>query len=159
MPVTASKSTPKRQDPTPRPNDIGHVGWTKILNAAPDRRYVWVSTEGYALDEYLGMGYEVERYSGPDGVRPLNTLRLQHGQDIVARANVLMSIPKDAYDAIVRTGPDGITGLDLADKRDAAMKVTKSSRDPMRGLPAGGPIFVNPDFSQGETLTYTDAGG
>lgn len=109
----------------------GAVGedWAQIADFDSKRRYKWVFTgdqiQGIGFHE--AAGYEVET-KRKDGVRALfASRRIKEGDEIEVNGHVLMSIPQDQYEEIVRFGVNGHSGLDMVRRFEEKMA---GGRDP-----------------------------
>lgn len=132
--LPAKKSVP-RKDPRGRTHDGANTG-VKLINRNPDRVYVGAAQGTGAVDEYLGRGYEIERYE-EGGVR-FSVKTAKPGDAIEYKGHVLMSISKEARDYIDQYGEDGESGWAEADKVEAKIIDKRGAqRDLMRGLHGG----------------------
>lgn len=131
-----------RQDP--RPSRVEAVGSFQVILKFrdPNLHYVWVSKTSKLLgiNYYLGMGYDVVRYT-PEGVRPQGTRRQRKFEEVPLNEpieymdSVLMAIPLEDHLDIEKTGPDGVSGQDLATTIESRLLDRKSvMRDTMRGM-------------------------
>lgn len=124
----ASTKNAKRVDPSPR--YLGQPPIFTLQNADPNRKYVWVNqatpAEGPGREAYEIDGYEVEVYR-TGGVAPRGIRTLKDGDEIVVRGMWLMSIAKDAHQALVAEGQA------RADARERQILQKKGLLDPMRG--------------------------
>lgn len=134
------RATPGRKDPSRR-RLMREGSWTTLLNRRKDRHYVWVYTgDRESLARYRLLGYEPETWQiGKDGtvtgVQPILGLEpgATHGSEIVVMDHLLMSIPAEDHEEILRYGPDGTTGYALLDKIEERL-IDRRGVDPIRGL-------------------------
>lgn len=106
---------PKRQDPVSRPVD-GAGPDSHWANLSPDRHYVEVPAKAdyHGVDYYLALGYEVETHRpGGDGPKPRGTYRAGDGSELTRRGCILMSCPREEYNARER---DRQTEIDLQER-------------------------------------------
>jgi len=110
-----------RVDPKPRLND-GGLSAVQLKNKKKDRHYVWVSMEGDAVNDYVYLGYEKEKFAA-------NAFR--DGEDITSKGHVLMSCPISVKSEIDASGwaiTDGYERRMVSKKQVVA--------DTMRGISA-----------------------
>jgi hypothetical protein len=110
---------PKRADPVSRPVD-GAGPETHWVNLSPDRHYVEVSAKGdyYGVDHYSGLGYEVEIYRGDSGPRPRGRFRAGDGAELQRAGCVLMSCPREDYEARNMEAQSGLDPMEKLVNRD-----------------------------------------
>lgn len=123
-----------RIDPRSRPPD-GARPWDKLVNADPDRHYVYVdpNSEMYGTDFYESIGYEQEvRTEG--GVRPaVGKTKGDSGNAITVMHQILMSCPLEVKADLDRFGVGGSGGQERIDKIER--KILKPGGiDGLRGM-------------------------
>lgn len=123
------QTTAGRADPKPR-----HVVGSKeanVLGRRPDRHYVLAHKGVGGLDEYLELGYEIERYSKEpekDGCRIAGVKRAKPGEPIEWRGHVLVSAPLAEIKARVAEEQEK---FDVIEKQ---IVTQRRGIDPLRGL-------------------------
>lgn len=124
----------RRNDPAPRHID-GSVGWTKVKNEDPNKKYCWVfmGNSDQGVDYYSNLGWTpVKREKG--NASSAKGITGKTGDVQVMMGHMLMSIPKDVHQEIYDYGEDGSTGQALADRREDMMIDAKNANDDFRGL-------------------------
>lgn len=114
-PATA-KAPAVRSDPVRRPTDGMRPNSMNLRNADERRWYVWVNKTSPELgpDYYADMGYEVEHYK-KGGVNCIGGSSVRSEGDVIERRGaVLMSCTSERHEEILKYGPDGNTGQELA---------------------------------------------
>lgn len=121
----------KRKDPSPRWAD-GAAPYTRLQNADPQKRYVFVYKP--QIEEYEWLGYEMERRKEGGVKLTIGNKGSSIGDAIEVRGHVLMSIAAEKFEAIKRNGHGGGA---LGEKHfDELEKVIlkEGSVDPLRGM-------------------------
>jgi len=145
---------PKRARPDPAPRHIdGSAVWANVDNRDPNREYVLVhrGNPELGIPYYESMGYRVEEYKGPAGVKLRAGQTCKEGEEISNRGMVLMSCTKQRKQEIARRGPDGQSGLDLADEHERRIiDRERGGIDGLRGMRdiRAGYFDVNNETSQ-----------
>jgi hypothetical protein len=125
----------RRKDPAVRHHDGGST-WAKVLNKKEDRHYVLVNMNSSDMGPgyYKEIGYRVE-VADKDGPRLAGGTTVKDGEEITMRGMLLMSCDMERYREIQRSGPDGNTGWDDAERVER--KIIDKERggiDKLRGL-------------------------
>lgn len=111
-----------RQDPKPR---IPDTSLGVLVNARPDRKYVWVdpNNQYQGVDFYTSIGYEVEkcREGGP---KPARGVMKGEGSPVSVLGQVLMSIDEDEWKRMQLEGLAGNDGQLRADDIEKKLKVS-----------------------------------
>jgi len=123
-----------RKDPVGRRVHGTSPVYTKLKNPDPRRYYVNVNTgDPDAMAEYKVMGYTPE-VKTPDGVDYAAGGCSRPGEPLQQRGSMLMSIDRAEHEKILRYGPDGQSGLELADQFEERLATNRAMFDPVRGM-------------------------
>lgn len=124
----------KRADPPPRQIDPIE-GMSRIVDADPAMRYVWIPEHGMLNTEYYeSLGYTKVVYE-EGGARPVRVGKSTRGGPIMQFGSILMQIPKADYqEAIYGPGQERMNVLErkIYDKEMARREI--SEVDGMRGM-------------------------
>jgi hypothetical protein len=128
------KQVGPRRDPVLRRIDDGMPAGFRVVNADPNRHYIWANRADKQCGEwkFRGLGYQVESYS-PEGVSLIGGPRGEMGTPIESGSHVLMSIDMEARKEIELNG-DGIgEGMRWADRMEKSMIREGGFKDTLRG--------------------------
>lgn len=106
------------------------MGWARVVNPEPGKKYCGVMPREVAT--YEDMGYAVVEYR-EGGPRFSGGRTAKVGQPVECMSHILMDIPEARWLEIQNVGWDGESGQQAADEMEDAM-IRREGVDELRGL-------------------------